>query len=309
VQKSVKNISGSSYRIGFFVFIMLLSTSSMSPPSAHAESLQSIGLNLPERIMQWTAVQEDRFYDNQTIFGYIDGAGEVYRAYNMKQCLSRRYDRPEGPVITLDVFDMGSPEDAYGVFTHDQEGEPLQIGQDALYHPTWLSFWKDRFFVSVFAEREIPGIEAVMKELASRTASLIKDEGKRPQILSFLPREGLQPQSIRYLHSHLVLNTLYFISTENILNLGPTTQVVLASYKLASGSATILVVKYPDEEKASVALESFLSHYLPDADPSRMGLLEDKKWCAASSKGDTLDIVLECESRSLAQNLLQKLNR
>jgi hypothetical protein len=309
VQKSVKNISGSSYKIGLFVFIILLSTTSMSSPLVRAESLQSIRLKLPERIMQWTAEREDRFYDNQTIFDYIDGAGEVYRAYNMRQCLSRRYNRPEGPAIVLDIFDMGSSEDAFGVFTHDQEGEPLHIGQDALYRPNWLSFWKDHFFVSVYTEREISGIGAVMKELASRTASLIKNQGKRPQILSLLPQEGIQPHSIRYFHSHLVLNTHYFISTENILNLGPTTQAVLASYKLASGSATILIIKYPDEEKASVAQASFLRHYLPDANPSGMALLEDRKWCAACSRGDRLAIVLESESRNLAQDLLQRLNR
>jgi hypothetical protein len=308
VQKSVKNICGSPYRIAFFVFFMLLSATSMSSPLVRAESLQSIRLNLPDRIMQWTAAGDDRFYDNQSIFDYIDGAGEVYRAYNMRECLSRRYNRPEGPAITLDIFDMGSSEDAFGVFTHDQEGEPLKIGQDALYRPNWISLWKDRFFVSVYAEREISGIGAVMKELANRTSSLIKNRGKRPQILSLIPQEGLQPHSIRYFHSHLVLNIHYFISTENILNLGPTTQVVLASYKLASGSATILIIKYLDKEKASEAQASFLRHYLPDADPSGMALLEDKKWCAASSRGDRLAIVLESESRNLAQDLLQRVN-
>jgi hypothetical protein len=70
-----------------------------------------------------------------------------------------------------------------------------------------------------------------------------------------------------------------------------------------------LIIKYPDEEKASVAQASFLRHYLPDANPSGMALLEDRKWCAACSRGDRLAIVLESESRNLAQDLLQRLNR
>jgi hypothetical protein len=295
--------------MGLIIFLILLSAIFMSSPPIHAESLESIRLNLPKRIMEWTAEGEDHVYDNQTIFNYIDGAGEIYRAYNMRQCLSRSYNRPQGPAIMLDIFDMGSSDDAFGVFTHDREGKPLPIGQDALYRPNWLSFWKDRFFVSVYAERDIPGIGTVMKELASRTAFLIKNQGKRPQILSLLPQEGLQPNSIRYFHSHLVLNTHYFISTENILNLRPTTQAVLASYKLVSGSATILIIRYPDKENASMAQASFVRHYLPDADPSGMALLEDKKWCAANSRGDTLAIVLESESRNLAQELLQRVNR
>ena len=82
------------------------------------------------------------------------GMAEVYKAYNMRQCLSRRYIIDNGPDIVLDVFDMRTPGDAFGVFTHYTDGEPVQIGQSALYRPGWLSFWKHRFFVSIYMEEE-----------------------------------------------------------------------------------------------------------------------------------------------------------
>jgi len=61
---------------------------------------------------------------------------------------------------------------------------------------------------------------------------------------------------------------------------------------------------YPDAEKAKEANSSFLKHYLPDADPSGMATLENKKWCGASVKGPLLAIVLEADSREIAASLL-----
>jgi len=101
-----------------------------------------------------------------------------------------------------------------------------------------------------------------------------------------------------------VLNRHYFVSTENILRLGGQTEAVLSIYQLKEGSAQVLLVKYPDAEKAKGAYSSFLKHYLPDADPSGMAQLENKKWCGASVKGPLLAVVLEADSREIARDLL-----
>ena len=97
-------------------------------PMSDAGPLEELQSALPDKVMTWTKAEEDHFYDSQTIFDYIDGAGEVYRAYNMQRCLSRRYVPPEGPAIIPDVFEMASSYDAFGVFTHDPDGEGLAVG-------------------------------------------------------------------------------------------------------------------------------------------------------------------------------------
>lgn len=276
-------------------------------PMCYAASLEEFQKVLPEKVLNWTKAEQDQFYDGETIFDYIDGAGEVYRAYNMQRCLSRRYTAPEGPPIILDVFEMDSSYDAFGVFTHDPDGDPLAIGQGAVYRSGWLGFWKDRFFVSLYADEETEAAKRALLELAGKVASLIKKEGPKPQMLSRLPRKGLQAGSVRYFHDHPVLNRHYFISTENILRLGGKTEAVLATYGFKDGAAQILLVHYPDAEKAKEAHSGFLKHYLPDADPSGIAKLENNKWCGASVKGPLLAIVLEADSREIAKDLLSGL--
>lgn len=272
----------------------------------YADYLGALQAALPEQIEGWTAQQKDRFFDDQTIFDYIDGTGEVYRAYNMVRCLSRRYANPKGHSIILDIFEMASSKDAFGVFTHDQDGEALNIGQDALYRASWLSFWKDRFFISIYAEEETASAVEAVKNLGRAVASLITTEGRKPAILLQLPSQGLEPRSVRYLHHHILLNYHFYLSDENILNLGSQTEATLARYQRGGKYAQLLLVLYVSARKAQRAFASLTRHYLPDADSTGLALLENGRWAAAAVKGRLLTIVLEAESRDLAHSLLQE---
>jgi hypothetical protein len=292
-----------------FVFLTISLVSSWAlliAQNAYAGALETLHAALPEIVKGWAAEPEDRIYDSQTIFSYIDGAGEVYRAYNMRKCLSRRYRTPNGPAIVLDVFDMGTSEDAYGVFTHDRDGEAMNLGQGALYRPGWLSFWKDRFFVSIYMEEERIDAETAVRELGRIIASLITEEGPKPDILLKLPLEGLQQKSVRYLHHYIVLNYHFYVSDENILNIGPDTNAVLAEYQQKGERAQLLLVSYKNGRKSADALARFFRHYLPDADSTGMVMQENGKWSGAAKKGELLVAIFEADSRSYAEHLLSR---
>ncbi|MCK4986197.1 MAG: hypothetical protein KAS40_11790, partial [Desulfobacterales bacterium] len=166
--------------------------------ASHANTLKDLGARLPKQLRGWTAEPKDRLYDEKTIYSYIDGGAELYKAYNMRQCLSRRYTTANGPSIILDIFDMGTSNDAFGVFTHDTDGNVMDIGQDARFRSGWLSFWKHRYFVSIYMEEETVAAEKAIKALGREVAARIAKKGFRPRILQKLPPEGLVSGSIRY---------------------------------------------------------------------------------------------------------------
>ena len=273
--------------------------------NSHAVTLGQLSAGLPKQVLAWSAESEDRIYDSESIFGYIDGGAEVYRAYNMRRCLSRRYISPNGPAIVLDIFDMGSSGDAFGVFTHDPEGVVVDLGQDGRLRPGWLNFWKDRFFVSIYTEEETALAIKAVKALGKIIDSLISTRGKRPKILKLLPPEGLKSASVRYLHHPIILNYHYYIADTNLLHLSPQTDAVLASYQHQAGQALILLVSYPEPNAAAGAYNNFLKHYLVDADKNGTAILENNKWCAANVRNRLLMIVLEADSRQLADGLLK----
>jgi hypothetical protein len=137
-------------------------------------------------------------------------------------------------------------------------------------------------------------------------ASLVEDEGPKPEILRKLPSQGLQARSIRYLHHHTLLNYHYYLADENILNLGRHTDAVLAVYERSGKRAHLLLVSYPNEQKAAEAHKGLLHHYLPEAKSTGAVRLEDGSWAAAGLKNRFLPVVLEADSRPLAEDLLRE---
>lgn len=272
--------------------------------STHANTFEDLQAKLPGQVGRWSAQTDDRVFDEKTIFSYIDGAAEVYRAYNFKRCLSRRYTTLNGPAIILDVFEMGSSEDAYGVFTHDLDGTKVAVGQDGRLRPGWLSFWRARYFVSIYMEEETAAAEQAVMELGRLVADKITGNSTTPEIIDMLPPVGLQSDTIRYLHHFIVLNYHYYLSDENILNISAETDAALAEYQTENESARMLLVKYPTAEMAVKSRVAFLKHYLPDADKKGMVLLENNKWAAININEKLLAIVLEADSRRLAEQLL-----
>ncbi len=287
--------------ISFFSLLMTQNT--------HANSLTTLQADLPREINGWKVESEDRIFDQITIFSYINGGAEVYRAYDMQGCLSRRFVLSGGPAIMLDIFDMGSSQNAFGVFTHDTDGKAVAVGQDGRLRPGWLSFWKHRFFVSVYAEDDTQPAQKAVIELGERVAGAIQGRGAKPRILSRLPAGGLQSENIRYLRNPILLNYHYYISDENILQISGNTDVALATYRIDEQNAVMMPVEYPESSNAAESRERFLKFYLPDADPSGKTLLENGKWAAVKGHKQLLAVILEADSRELAVHLLQKVQR
>ncbi len=286
------------------VFILLTILVLFMTKASHANTLKDLGARLPKQLRGWTAEPKDRLYDEKTIYSYIDGGAELYKAYNMRQCLSRRYTTANGPSIILDIFDMGTSNDAFGVFTHDTDGNVMDIGQDARFRSGWLSFWKHRYFVSIYMEEETVAAEKAVKALGREVAARIEKKGFRPRILQKLPSEGLVSGSIRYLHHPIVLNSHFYVSDENILNLSANTEAILANYQVVSEAARLLLISYSNLKVAKKSLKSFSKHYLPDADKTGFAEIENGKFAAAFLKDKLLTIILESDSRRLAERLL-----
>lgn len=289
-----------------FIWLIIMAAISLNykKGSALSKPLDALQKSLPLELITWKAEPEDRIFNNETIFDYIDGAGEVYRSYDMQHCLSRRYKMVNNPDIILDIFDMGSSENAFGIFTHDQDGEESDIGQGALYRYGWLRFWKDNYFVSIYPEEETKASKMAVMGLGKTVASIIKNKGSKPSILSVLPVNGLRPESIRYLHDSLILNYHYYLSDQNILFLGSETDVVLAEYHRGKEKAILLIAMYPSPDRAMEAHASFLKNYMPDLDSNGIADLENGKWATSQLKKKIVILVLEADSSSFAEDLV-----
>lgn len=265
---------------------------------------RSLARLIPAEFMGWT-IEEDQVFDAETIFNYVDGAGEVYRSYNMKSLFARRFAAKGEPALVIDLFDMGTSEDAFGVFTHDLDGEDSAVGQGSTYKGGLLSFWKGRYFASVYAEDETPKTKQAVVGLARKIDGAIREIGEKPALVSMLSPEGLQARDTRFFHNHSVLNYHFFVADENILQLDQTTAAVLASYGDKAVRSRLLVVRYSGVAKAEAGLDSFIKAYMPDAKGAGIVRTEDGNWTAARRKDRLVIIVFQAPTREFAENQLR----
>jgi len=258
---------------------------------------------------QWDG--KDEFYDFNTAFRYMDGAAELYRSYHFKLLLVRRYVKAGHPSILVELFDMGSSEEAFGVFSYQSGEEEVAIGQGSDYGGGLLRFWKGRYFANVYAEKETSDAKKDILLLAETIAKNMR-VGPKPNLIRFLPKEDLMENSLRYFHSHHVLNHHYFLSYENILHLGPKTRAVLATYSPApeKGKTRLLLVHYPSTIEAQRAYNHFLQTYLPEAGATAGPVkIENGRWSAAKLHQRYVIGVFEASSEEEAKRRLDATQR
>jgi len=258
---------------------------------------------VPNDIYGWKAQGDVEIYDRETIFDYIDGAGEIYLLYGFQKVMVFRLIKAGEPTIVVELFDMGSPEDAFGVFSHAREGEEQGIGQGSEYRGGLMCFWKANFFACIFSEGETIDTKKAVFDLAQKIAENIKVTGAKPKLLDFLPAEGLLDKSVRYFHLHTSLNYHYFVASQNVLKLNLQTEAVLARYQ--PGGSYLLCVRYQNRKEAEEAFNNFLSAYIPEEKESSIAQIENGKWVSAKIEGVFVVVVFDAPTKDHAQALIK----
>lgn len=265
---------------------------------------------LPNEINNWEKTGGDLVYTPATLYQYINGGAELFISYDFKKMWVRKYARPENPEITInvDVFDMSSSANAFGVFSQGCENYEHDIGQGSQYSSGLLTFWKGHYYISVLAYPETEEKKDTILRIGRHIAGAIKEEGQLPAVISLLPNQGLVKESIRYFRHYIWLNSHYFISNENILHIDKDTEVVLAKYSHENVKYFLLILLYTGERSAKAAYKSFLKHYLPEAQDGIIKI-EDGKWTGCHLKGKLVMVVLNADTKEMIKKLFAEIGK
>lgn len=268
--------------------------------------MHEIARILPDEIADWRKEPREWKFDPDNLYDYINGGAELYLSYGFQGVINRTYRQVDQPDIIVDVFDMGSSSNAYGVFTHSREFVEADFGQGSQYDPGYLIFWRDRYLVSIMAYPETEESRQALPMLAHSISAAIGQDGALPDILHRLPLEGLVEESIRYFYHYIWQNSHYFIAEDNILNIDDDAQALLAKYGSPEDRRLLLLVRYPTIAAAKTAQASFIHHFLPEAQAGEATEIEDGTWVATRVTGSQMAVVFAASSRSQAVDLLNK---
>jgi len=243
--------------------------------------------DLPESVGAWSRPESPRIIDSTNIFKYMNGAGELYLGFRFDHIEVFDYTSENQDSVLVELYFMETPDDAFGLLSLDWGGEPVELNHSsknkathsvapssrALYGGGLLRILSDNLYVRVMAFRETPSSKQAVLALGKAITANRKSPPE-PKLLKILPLQidsawKLRRNRLSFFRSYLALNSIYYLSHENILDLDLTAEAVTAPYESISSFSDrkrnqFLLMKYENHERARKALDHFHDAYLPE---------------------------------------------
>lgn len=167
----------------------------------------------------WNPASETTVKNPDNLWEFNNGAAEQFLAYGF-QLLQYRDLAMKDLGVTVEIYDMGTRLNAFGMYTTErpEKRDPLKIGAEAvILLPYQCLLLKDRYYVKVNVY-EGKLTEAAGKPLLAAIAKALEGAEDMPEELGLLPAEGMIPGSHKFVR-------------EGYLGLGDLKNCVSARYK------------------------------------------------------------------------------
>jgi hypothetical protein len=199
-----------------------------------------------DELEKWEEFFSPQHVVGEDLYSLINGGAEIYHEYGFRQAVNHSYESTDGTSINVEIYEMEDPESAFGIYSFKtgDEGELVDIGNDALLESYYLNFWKGNYLVTLVGFDEEPETRSGILELARLIDAKIEGGGlPRPDIVRYLPPEGLNASTVVYLKGNMALRNNYEIAPGNIFGVE---EGVIGEY----GDIRVFIFNYEDEETA-----------------------------------------------------------
>ncbi len=141
-------------------------------------------------------------YTPENLYKYIDGEAELYMPYGFRKAATVLYAKPDTKDIGIvaNIFEMGSPLDAFGIYANFRSPtlEQIKVGAEGFLDESQLMFYQDRYFVQIEASGTITQEGPLFRSCAETISRNLPDEKGKPRELEFLKVPGAAPLTAKY---------------------------------------------------------------------------------------------------------------
>jgi hypothetical protein len=200
-------------------------------------------LPAPEATEGWTLRGAPRTYSPGNLYDYINGNADLFHSYGFQQVGVGDYVRKGGEGwITVDIYDMGAPLHAFGVYSAERpaDPQPMPVGVQGYALGGLIAFWTGPYYVKVSLA---DGDDAAAARALARAADQrIRRATAMPAEVKRLPERNRVPGSERYTKTSALGHDF----------LG---EVVSADYRLDGNTATLYIACLGGEKSAAEGLQ------------------------------------------------------
>jgi hypothetical protein len=158
---------------------------------------------------------EPKFYGSN-LWQYINGAAEAYHSYDFIALALQQY-RTGKSEITVEIYDMGKPINAFGIYAAERSPDLnfIEIGAQGYSEPSMLNFYQERYYVKLALDE--PGEHnKSLTEIALQLSGAIGENHAIPAFYQIFPLENRLANTEQYLKKaplgHPFLTPAYQVS-------------------------------------------------------------------------------------------------
>lgn len=151
----------------------------------------------------WQADGPVKLFAVDTIFNHINGEAELFFPYSFRGAAYVSYVNDQFPdaSIEADVYEMGSPLDAFGIYSNFRypEADIIELGCEGFVSDQQLMFYSDVYFVKLTVVGPISNPRESLQSCANAIRSRLPKSTARPPELDLVAVNGLIAGTEQYI--------------------------------------------------------------------------------------------------------------
>ncbi len=162
-------------------------------------------VKFPE-IPGWKQSVEVQTFLPKTLYEYIDGAGDLYLAYDFEELKVAEYSNGKKASVTVEVYRHRTPTLAFGIYSEERlpEANYLGLGIQSYMDKNLLNFLQGSYYVKINSYNTGAEDAEVLKAFAGGVAESLGEKGTFPRAFSFFPEDGKKKNSEKFIAIHFL---------------------------------------------------------------------------------------------------------
>ena len=210
--------------------------------SSKVAGLTPNGWEIYDRVLEFTA---------ENLYEKINGRAEFYLAYDVIGMTFASFEKgtDNGHFIDLSIYDMGTPTNAFGVFSGERTKgvSPIDIGREGYRAGANYYIWKGQYYIQIVASDTTDEFQRIGRDLARKATDFLLDSGEVVWGLKALRQMGRVPESVQYF---LV----------NAMSLDFMRNTYIAQYNKGDAAVTIFLSQRNSQEIAGAAVVKYVEY-------------------------------------------------
>lgn len=204
---------------------------------------------LPATAGEWTRADSVVVFAGTELFDLVDGAADLFFEYGFVLALTSDYVRLPDASAATELYEMGGPAAAYGLFTSFTmgTGTSVSVAQEAVLGEGYCIFWKGSYVGMLTTASADSASGQLLFQLAKELEKEIRQTGSLPGLCKLLREGGLDPRMMVYVRGKLARGNHF---PHGWAQPFPPTVGVVGK----SGASQYLILEYTDSAAAGAAL-------------------------------------------------------